>query len=152
MCCLTAMLLALIFTDLEERILPDEFTIGGTVMGLAFALFVFKPETGRWASLAESAAGAFIPALFLWGGGWLYFKIRHKEGLGFGDVKLIAMVGAFLGLQGALQTLILGSIAGSILGLAYIKLTKQDAGSYELPFGTFLGAAAMVLAILIPLT
>jgi leader peptidase (prepilin peptidase)/N-methyltransferase len=168
MCCLTAMLLALIFTDLEERILPDEFTIGGTVLGLAFALFVpFKPEsmtapailwlvggevTGQWASLAESAAGAFIPALFLWGGGWLYYKIRHKEGLGFGDVKLIAMVGAFLGLQGALQTLILGSLAGSVLGLAYIKLTKQDAGSYELPFGTFLGAAAMVLAILIPLT
>src|SRR5262249_11495413 len=90
MCCLTAMLLALIFTDLEERILPDEFTIGGTVLGLAFALFVpFKPEsmtanailsvlfgvevTGQWASFAESAAGASIPAVTLWGGGWLYY-------------------------------------------------------------------------------
>jgi leader peptidase (prepilin peptidase)/N-methyltransferase len=163
MCCLTAMLLALIFTDLEERILPDEFTIGGTVLGLIFAAFVpFKPEvmtapvffwpfgvelTGRWASLAESAAGAFLPSLFLWGGGWLYFKLRHREGLGFGDVKLIAMVGSFLGLQGALQTLIVGSVAGSILGYGYIKVTKQDPTTYELPFGTFLGAAAMLLAI-----
>jgi leader peptidase (prepilin peptidase) / N-methyltransferase len=164
LCCLSAMLLALIFTDLEERILPDEFTLGGTVLGLIFAWFVpFKPEamtapallwlfgfdlTGPWASLAESAAGALIPALFLWGGGWLYYKFRKREGLGFGDVKLVAMVGSFLGLQGALQMLILGSVAGSILGMAYIKLTKQDADTYELPFGTFLGAAAMLLAIL----
>src|SRR5262249_14339124 len=73
MCCFSAMLLALVFTDLEERILPDEFTLGGTLLGLIFALLVpFKPEmmtapvlfwpfglevTGRWASLAESAAG-----------------------------------------------------------------------------------------------
>jgi leader peptidase (prepilin peptidase)/N-methyltransferase len=163
MCCLGAMLLALTFTDLEERILPDEFTIGGTVLGLIFSLFVpFKPEmmtapvffwpfglelTGRWASLAESAAGALIPSLFLWGGGWLYFKIRHREGLGFGDVKLIAMVGSFLGLQGALQTLIVGSVAGSILGYGYIWLRKQDPNTYELPFGTFLGAAGLLVAI-----
>jgi leader peptidase (prepilin peptidase)/N-methyltransferase len=166
MCCFSAMLLALIFTDLEERILPDEFTLGGTVLGLIFALFVpFRLEmmtapvffwpfgielNSRWASFAESAFGAFIPSLFLWGGGWLYYKIRKREGLGFGDVKLIAMVGSFLGLQGALQTLILGSVVGSILGFGYIKVTKQDPSTYELPFGTFLGAAALLLAILLP--
>jgi leader peptidase (prepilin peptidase) / N-methyltransferase len=69
--------------------------------------------------------GAALPAFFLWGGGWLYEKLRHKEGLGFGDVKLIAMVGAFLGLHSALLTLLLGSIAGSVIGYAYIKLTHQ---------------------------
>jgi leader peptidase (prepilin peptidase)/N-methyltransferase len=164
MCCFTAMLLALVFTDLEERILPDEFTLGGTLLGLIFALLApFKPEmmtapvlfwpfglevTGRWASLAESAAGALIPSLSLWGGGWLYYKIRKREGLGFGDVKLIAMVGSFLGLQGALQTLILGSVVGSVLGFGYIKITKQDPDTYELPFGTFLGAAGLVIAVL----
>jgi leader peptidase (prepilin peptidase)/N-methyltransferase len=160
-CCLSAMLVALIFTDLEERILPDEFTIGGTVLGLIFSLFVQVPDItasallwlmgletlGRWASLAESLLGATLPALFLWGGGWLYYKVRHREGLGFGDVKLVALVGSFLGMRGALITLIFGSVAGSILGYGYIRITRQDPNTYELPFGTFLGAAALLAAI-----
>jgi leader peptidase (prepilin peptidase)/N-methyltransferase len=157
----TALMVALIFSDLEERILPDELTLGGLVAGLVFAYFVPVPGyvvsilvmvTGMQLSatvtaLAESALGAGLPAFFLWGGGWLYEKVRHREGLGFGDVKLIAMVGAFLGLQGALLTLILGSIAGSVVGLAYIKLAHKDPASYELPFGTFLGLAAIVAVL-----
>jgi leader peptidase (prepilin peptidase)/N-methyltransferase len=162
LCCFSAMLVALIFTDLEQRILPDEFTLGGTVLGLVFAAFVRVPDiTGsallwllnlnlpeQWQSVAESAIGAALPAFFLWGGGWVYEKIRHKEGLGFGDVKLIAMVGSFLGFRGALTTLLLGSIAGSILGYGFIKLKGKDPSQYELPFGTFLGAAGLVAAIL----
>ena len=69
-----------------------------------------------------------MPGLFLWFGGWLYFKLRHREGLGLGDVKLVAMVGAFLGLHGALLMLIGGSLAGSLIGYAYIKLTHKDPG------------------------
>jgi len=65
-------------------------------------------------------------------------------------LKLIAMVGSFLGLRGALLTLILGSICGSVLGYAYIKATGKDAATYELPFGTFLGAAALLAAIVGP--
>ena len=87
-----------------------------------------------------------VPALPR-GGGWLYWKIRHREGLGLGDVKLIAMVGSFLGLRGALLTLILGSVAGSIIGYSYIKLTGKDPASYELPFGTFLGVAGLAAAV-----
>jgi leader peptidase (prepilin peptidase) / N-methyltransferase len=161
MCVFSAMLIALIFSDLEKRILPDEFTIGGTVIGVVFAIFVQVPDitaqamfwmagaelTGRLQWVVESAVGAFLPAFFLWFGGWVYWKVRHREGLGFGDVKLIAMVGAFLGLRGALLTLIMGSIAGSIIGYGYIKFTGKDASDYELPFGTFLGAAALVAAI-----
>ena len=71
----------------------------------------------------------------------------EREGLGFGDVKLIAMVGSFMGLRGALMTLILGSVSGSILGYGYIKATRRDASTYELPFGTFLGLAALVAAV-----
>ena len=70
----------------------------------------------------------FLPAFFLWFGGWLYYKVRHREGLGLGDVKLVAMVGSFLGLRGALQTLVLGSIAGSLIGYSYIKLTGTGPG------------------------
>jgi leader peptidase (prepilin peptidase)/N-methyltransferase len=161
MCCFTAMLVALVFTDLEERILPDEFTVGGAVLGVVFAFFVPVPDItaaalfwlagaelhAPWVWVAESLTGALLPALFLWGGGWLYFKIRHREGLGFGDVKLIAMVGSFMGLRGALFTLIVGSVAGSILGFGYIKLTRKDPSTYELPFGTFLGVAALAAAI-----
>ena len=74
-------------------------------------------------------------------------KIRHREGLGFGDVKMIAMIGAFVGLRLSLMTLILASIAGSVLGLAYIKLTHKEAATYELPFGSFLGATALIVAL-----
>ena len=162
MCVFAAMLVTLFFSDLEQRILPDEFTLGGAGVGLVFAFFVPVPDdmaqvvlwlisrtdiTGRSRSLAEAALGAALPALFLWAGGWLYYQLRHREGLGFGDVKLIAMVGAFLGLRGALYTLILGSIAGSVLGFGYIKLAHKDPATYELPFGTFLAAAALATAM-----
>ncbi len=157
----TSMLLALIFSDLEKRILPDEFTLGGTVIGLIFAAFVPVPDiTGqailwlfnvelqnRVRSLMEAVMGAVLPAFFLWGGGWLFMKIRHREGLGLGDVKLIMMVGSFLGLRGALLTLVLGSFSGSVLGYGYIKATGQDVSTYELPLGTFLGAAALVAVL-----
>jgi len=160
MCVFTALLVGLIFSDVEERILPDEMTKGGIAMGLIFAWFVPVPDyvataifwmiglplADRYHSIAESALGAFLPAFFLWGGGWLYLKIRHREGLGLGDVKLIAMVGAFLGLRNALFTLIVGSISGSIVGYTYIKVTHKDASTYELPFGTFLGVAAILAA------
>jgi leader peptidase (prepilin peptidase)/N-methyltransferase len=161
MCLLGAMLIALFFCDLEKRILPDELTLGGTLLGIILAAFVpIEDITStalfwafgldipkRWQSLTEAILGAGLPAFFLWFGGWLYFKLRHREGLGLGDVKLIAMVGSFLGLRAALTTLVLGSIAGSVLGYAYIKATRREVSTYELPFGTFLGAAALFLAL-----
>lgn len=157
----TSILLALAFCDLEKRILPDEFTLGGAVVGIAFACFVPVPDItaqavltafrfnlqGRADWLAEAAVGSLLPAAFLWTGGWLYEKVRHREGLGLGDVKLIIMVGAFLGLRSALQTMILGCIAGVILGYGYIKATHKDPATYELPFGTFLALAGIVAAL-----
>ncbi|MDR3700853.1 MAG: prepilin peptidase [Candidatus Sulfopaludibacter sp.] len=161
MCVFSAMLVGLLFSDLEKRILPDEFTLGGVAIGVIFSAFVTIPDhtaqmllwlfgftvNGRVQWVAESLLGAALPAFVLWGGGWLYFKIRHREGLGFGDVKLVAMAGAFLGLEGALLTLILGSIAGSILGYGFIKLAGKDTATYELPFGTFLGVAGLFIAL-----
>jgi leader peptidase (prepilin peptidase)/N-methyltransferase len=160
-CVFSAILVALIFSDLEKRLLPDELTLGGVLIGLVFAGFVPVPDitaeailwlvgvnvNGTLKSLAESAFGALLPAVFLWGGGWLYLKLRHREGLGLGDVKLIAMVGSFLGLRGALLTLVLGSVSGSLIGYSYIKLTGKDTTTYELPFGSFLGAAGLVAIV-----
>ncbi len=161
MCVFAAIMVGLIFADLEERILPDELTLGGAVVGLIFSAFVPMPESiggfllllmhvpapQRVQWIFDSVIGALLPMFFLWVAGWLYERIRHREGLGLGDVKLIAMVGSFLGFTGALYTLMLGSIAGSIIGYGYIRLTKQDPSTYELPFGTFLGAAALLIAL-----
>ena len=161
-CLLSALLVGLTFSDLEARILPDEFTLGGTAAGLVLAWFLPVNDdiaqtllwlagvrnSPHWASVAEALVGAVVPGLFLWFGGWLYFKLRHREGLGLGDVKLVAMVGAFLGLHGALLMLIAGSLAGSLIGYAYIRFTHKDPASYELPFGTFLGLAGIAVALL----
>jgi leader peptidase (prepilin peptidase) / N-methyltransferase len=163
MCVFASMLIALVFSDLEKRILPDELTLGGTLIGLAFSVFVpVRDESAlglfwllgladlspRAQSIGAALMGALLPAFFLWGGGWLYLKLRHREGLGLGDVKLMMMVGAFLGLQMALTTLLVGSLAGSVVSLIYIKVAKKDPSTYQLPFGTFLGLAALALALL----
>jgi len=154
----SAILITLIASDLEERILPDEFTLGGTLLGLVLAAFVpldaefisllIPFSLGpRGHSLAESAFGALIASGAIWLVGFLYEKIRHREGLGFGDVKMIAMIGAFLGLRLALLTLMLASLLGAILGLIYVFATRKDSSTYELPFGSFLGVAALIVGL-----
>jgi leader peptidase (prepilin peptidase)/N-methyltransferase len=151
-------MIALIFADFEERILPDEFTIGGTVVGLILSWFVplqpglsflivHDPQKKQLMSLTESALGAVACAGVLWIVGKLYQKVRQTEGLGFGDVKMVMMIGAFLGLQSTLLTVILGSVIGSVVGLLYIYLTGKNASTYELPFGSFLGLAATGVAV-----
>jgi leader peptidase (prepilin peptidase) / N-methyltransferase len=161
LCIFASIIIALVFSDLEKRLLPDELTLGGALIGLAFASFVpLQDESSAgllwlmglnlegWVlSLCQAALGAAVPAFFLWGGGWLYLKLRHREGLGFGDVKLMVTIGAFLGLQATLLTLLTGSIAGSVISLLYIWIAKKDASTYQLPFGSFLGAAAVAVAM-----
>jgi leader peptidase (prepilin peptidase)/N-methyltransferase len=156
LCVFGAILIELIFSDLEERILPDEFTLGGTALGLAFAAFVplngiarlllFSVSNPRILSITEAALAVVVSAGALWGVGALYQMIRHREGIGFGDVKMVAMIGAFLGLEGVLLTLIVGSLLGAFVGLLYIFLAGKDASTYELPFGSFLGIAAFGVA------
>lgn len=154
----SAIMIALIASDFEERILPDEFTIGGAVLGMIVAWFVplpgefallVVPHTWgpRWVSVGESLIGAFVSSGSIWLAGWLYEKFRHREGLGLGDVKMIFMIGAFLGLPGALLTLIAASLIGAIGGLLYIYVARKDASTYELPFGSFLGVAGIAIAI-----
>jgi len=160
MCVFTAMMVALLFSDLEQRILPDEFTVWGTVLGLVFALFASTPDVtdvllgivglgsqGWITRLAAAVLAAGVPAGVLWLVGWLYAKARHKEGVGLGDIKMVALLGCYLGLQAGLFTLILGSVAGAVLGFAYIKATGRDSSTYELPYGTFLSGASIVVVV-----
>lgn len=156
-CVFGAILITLVFSDLEERILPDEFTLGGTAAGLVFAAFVpirwsivqlllpLSIQNQRVISVGDSLFSAAFCSGVLWAVGALYQKIRHREGLGLGDVKMVAMIGAFLGIEGAMLTIVAGSLLGAIVGLFYILFTGKDASTYELPFGTFLGAAALVV-------
>ena len=98
-------------------------------------------------SLGESLLGAAFFSLMLWALRWAYEKIRHREGLGLGDVKMVAMIGAFLGLQGVLFTIMVGSILGSVIGLGFIFLARKDAATWELPYGSFLGIAGLAVAV-----
>jgi leader peptidase (prepilin peptidase)/N-methyltransferase len=160
-CIFSAIMVALIFTDFEERILPDEFTWGGVLAGIALAYWIPLPAflaplliPYRWPapafSVAEAVIGAVFPSLTLWAIGVLYKAVRKREGLGLGDVKMIAAIGAFFGLHGALLTLIAGSLLGSVVGLIFIAATKKDSATYELPFGSFLGIAALGVAFFPP--
>jgi leader peptidase (prepilin peptidase)/N-methyltransferase len=154
----SAILVTLLATDLEERILPDEFTLGGAVAGVALAAIV-PIESGivtfflsgtlgaRMASVADALVSAAVAGGVIWLVGWLYEKVRHREGLGFGDVKMIAMMGAFLGFEETLLALILASVLGSVAGVAYVLITKKDMSTYELPFGSFIGLAGLAVAL-----
>jgi leader peptidase (prepilin peptidase)/N-methyltransferase len=152
-----ALLVALFWTDLEERILPDELTIGGSVMGAAFAFFTMAPgvmgelllpqHDEFWRSAANSIIGAIFLAVPVWLLGLTYSRLRKREVLGLGDVKLLMLIGIFLGLENGLLALLIGAVSGSILGIAYIYFAGKKAAEYELPFGSFLcvGAAAVPL-------
>ena len=156
LCVFAAIQVALIFTDLEERILPDEFTVGGLVVGLGFSavvwlpgflmLILFPDASPRRISIYESAFAAFFVGGLLYSLGVIYGHLRKMEVLGLGDVKMMAMIGAFLGLQRTLFTLVAASIAGSVVGLLYILIARKDWREYPLPFGTFIGVAALLAA------
>ncbi len=133
-------LVVLFAIDLEHQILPNAITLPGIVVGVLFAL-VGPP--GWLASLLGAVIGGGV--LYAIAAG--YYYVRHEDGLGMGDVKMLAMIGAFLGWQQMLLTLVLASFAGAIVGVGMIAL-QRGTMKYALPFGTFLalGALASMLA------
>jgi leader peptidase (prepilin peptidase)/N-methyltransferase len=131
-------MIVLFVIDLEHRILPDVITLPGIIVGFLFSLFL--PPGWR-----DSLIGIVLGGGSLWLLGEAYFRMRHEEGMGFGDVKMLAMIGAFLGWKLTLLTLVLSSFAGSIVGLAIIAVNRGDM-KYALPFGTFLAMGAVVAA------
>ena len=132
-------LIVLFVIDLQHQILPDVITLPGIVVGGVCS--VFLPPGWRDA-LIGIAVGGGIPFLLA----EAYYRIRGHDGLGMGDVKLLAMIGAFLGWKLAILTLVLASFAGSIAGVALI-LSGRGTMKYALPFGTFLAVGAMVAAV-----
>ena len=131
-----AAMIVLFVIDLQHRILPNVITLPGVVVGLA-ASVLFEP--GWPASLMGVVSGGGV----LWAVGEAYFRIRGEEGMGMGDVKMLAMVGAFLGWQSMLITLLIASLAGSVVGGAMMLLNRGGM-QYALPLGSFLAAAALI--------
>ena len=182
------LLLGLIFTDAETHLLPDKLTLTGLVIGLIFSWFVpvndllsillpgslqipVSPNiSSRLFSMMDSALGAAVGASFLYGAGAIYLRARGVEGMGFGDVKLMAMIGSFVGLRLTIFTIFAASLAGSAFGLStmlavWIKRTKRRKRAfhepdsvarkralasalvalrrYQMPFGVFLGSMGL---------
>jgi leader peptidase (prepilin peptidase)/N-methyltransferase len=127
-------LLAVLFIDYDFQVIPDAITIPGIGLGLLAA--AWTPLAVRDALLGVAVGGG---GLLLVAEG--YRRLARREGLGMGDVKLMAMVGAFLGWQGALATLVIGSFAGSVVGGALIA-SRRGGRHTALPFGSFLAPAA----------
>jgi leader peptidase (prepilin peptidase)/N-methyltransferase len=95
----------------------------------------------------ESLTGALLASGLIWGFAWLYGKIRQRDVLGLGDVKMIAMLGAFLGLEEGLFILCVAGFVGSLVGVIYIVAAKKDWATYELPYGSFIGAAGLAVTL-----
>jgi len=134
---LVTALLVLSLIDLDHQLLPDAITLPGIVAGLAASFLPGSPVRPLAALLAAA-------------GGWLAFaavakayqRLRGIEGLGQGDWKMAAMLGAFLGWRQMLLTVLLASVAGTLVGLGAVALRGRDM-RYALPLGTFLGAAGV---------
>ena len=141
------LLLGIAITDAREYIIPDEFSIGGTVLGMLFAFVPlaighgYDPHALPWLQSIIGAAAGFG---LLWVIAFVGSKAFGKEAMGGGDIKMMAMIGAFLGWQGVLLTVFLGAVCGTLVFLP-LKLAGRDK---LVPFGIFLalGAAACWVA------
>lgn len=156
---LFCLLVVLVFIDLFERILPNVITLGGAIIGFMLSPLqspeLLRPLTSALAeapvtgAFLSSLAGALLGGGFLWVVAFLYLRVRKIEGMGFGDIKMMFMVGTFLGWQFTWLTIFLGSLLGVLLGSLYIALFSRGR-MYELPFGTFLGMAAVIVVLFGP--
>jgi leader peptidase (prepilin peptidase)/N-methyltransferase len=139
-CLFTSALVVLGFIDAYHQILPDAVTMPGLVLALAYSFFR-DDLTFRGALLGAVAGSGFL--LLVYGA---YYLVRKKEGLGMGDVTMMLMVGAYLGLMRTLLVLVLASFVGALVGVFFILRRGKDF-QFALPFGTFIAPAAFVAMI-----
>jgi leader peptidase (prepilin peptidase)/N-methyltransferase len=137
-----AALLLLSAIDLEQRLLPDAITLPGIALGLILALAL--PHLTWW----EAAAGALLGGAAFFAVGWIYEKLTGRQGMGGGDVKLMAMIGAFLGLQAVPFVVFVSAALGTLVGLGLALYTHRWRGGQwrvtSIPYGPFLAAAALL--------
>ncbi|PTT48306.1 prepilin peptidase [Aeromonas sp. HMWF016] len=134
---LTWVLVALTFIDLDKMLLPDQLTLPLLWGGLLFNL------SGGFAPLADAVIGAMAGYLVLWSLYWAFKLLTGKEGMGYGDFKLLAALGAWLGWQALPIILLLSSLVGAIIGISLIALRKHHQGN-PIPFGPYLAIAGWI--------
>lgn len=135
-------MIALTFIDIDFKIIPDQINFAGLFMGVLFA-FIKAIKTISFEPILSAILGSVVGAGFLFLVAYFYLKVRGIEGLGMGDVKLLAFVGAYTGWFGALFTIFFGSLVGAVIGVMVIKLLKKDY-YYEIPFGPFLAFGGLI--------
>ncbi|PIE59060.1 MAG: prepilin peptidase [Desulfobulbus propionicus] len=133
----TASLLVIIFIDIHHQIIPDVISLPGILIGLAGSFF---SQNLSW---EQSVFGVVLGGGVLFLVAVVYFKITGKDGMGGGDIKLLAMIGAFLGWQSLLFVIFVSSLTGSVVGIAAMAKQKKG-GKTRIPFGPFLAVAAYV--------
>ena len=137
---LAAALIAVIFIDIDHHIIPNSITLPGLLAGLALSLFA--PQLG--VGFRDALLGALVIGGGLWGLSAGYEWLRGQIGLGMGDVKLMAMLGSFLGLQGGLGALLVGSLVGLAYGSVLIAV-KGTGRATRIPYGPGLALGGLVL-------
>jgi leader peptidase (prepilin peptidase)/N-methyltransferase len=134
-------LLIIFFTDLNEYIIPNIITYSLSILGIIAAQFSISVFN---ISLIESLLGGLISGSILLLTSKIYLLVRKKEGMGMGDVKMIAMIGFWMGLENTFLVLIASSLLGSIIGIGLIQLKKIETTQY-IPFGTFLSLGSIIV-------
>ncbi|MFM5345139.1 prepilin peptidase [Aeromonas veronii] len=134
---LTWVLVSLTFIDLDKMLLPDQLTLPLLWGGLLFNL------AGGFVPLADAVIGAMAGYLVLWSLYWAFKLLTGKEGMGYGDFKLLAALGAWLGWQALPIILLLSSLVGAVIGISLIALQKHHQGK-PIPFGPYLAIAGWI--------
>ena len=134
-----ALMITLSFIDFDFRIIPDEINLIGFILGIIYSFF------RKDFTVLDSFLGALVGAGFLYIIAYLYEKYKGIEGLGMGDVKLMAFIGSYLGVFGAFFTIFFGSILGTFIALIGAIFSKtENKATYEIPFGPYLAIAASI--------
>lgn len=189
----SCLIIVLVVTDFRVRLLPDLINFPGMAMGIVLAFRVpisdstaglvfyligfrkFRLQTDLFFNVLSAVLGALLGSLLLWGAAAVYKLLRKRDGMGMGDVKMMAMVGAFLGPRATFLTILVGTLLGSVIGISWVgilyllgwkralaeRAARRGLGSvsairwtiasqYQLPLGTFLGVGAMAVAYALP--
>jgi leader peptidase (prepilin peptidase) / N-methyltransferase len=189
----SCLIIVLVVTDFRVRLLPDLINFPGMAMGIVLAFRVpisdstagmlffligfrkFRLQTDLFFNVLSAVLGALLGSLLLWGAAALYKLLRKRDGMGMGDIKMMATVGAFLGPRATFLTILLGTLLGSVIGVSWIgilylfgwkralaeRAAKRGLGSvtairwaiasqYQLPLGTFLGIGALAVVYALP--
>ena len=132
-----SLLIPITFIDLDHQIIPDRFSLSGIVLGFTCSL------AGLTIPWGESAMGIIVGGGVLWLIAESYYRLTGRDGMGGGDIKLLALIGAFLGVKSLLLIILVSSLVGSVVGVLLMVINKKDS-QFAIPFGPFLAFGALV--------